>query len=109
MDLWLNQVTNEIGGCNELTSCIIQKISVIQAGTTLSSLSRPKGVLVYGKPGTGKTAIAASIASKVSCSLSSYFLSNSLDKEHSKLPYYILNSPDIFQAGKKPSLCIQKP
>jgi DNA replication protein DnaC len=100
---WFNQVKNEIGGCDELITHIIQKVNVIQTSTTLSTLPRSKGILLYGKPGTGKTVTAITIASKV------YILYGKITRlfdinilllvEYSKLPYYVLNSPDIFQTG----------
>ncbi|KAI7889822.1 P-loop containing nucleoside triphosphate hydrolase protein [Mucor mucedo] len=76
---WLEQVSSEIGGCHELLLHIVQKIKVVQTTTSLSALPRSKGMLLYGKPGTGKTVLAIAVA------------------KYSNLPYYVLNSPDIFQ------------
>ncbi|RCI04718.1 hypothetical protein CU098_000465, partial [Rhizopus stolonifer] len=73
MERWQDQVVSQVGGCSELVHHIIQRISA----ATLSS--RSKGILLYGKPGTGKTALAMAVA------------------KFSNLPYYVLNTPDIFQ------------
>ncbi|CAO3616280.1 unnamed protein product [Mucor hiemalis] len=80
MNNWTQHVINEIGGCDDLVEHIIKKINVVQENTTLSSLPRSKGTLLFGKPGTGKTILAKTIA------------------KYSNIPYFILNSPDIFQA-----------
>ncbi|KAK4515042.1 uncharacterized protein ATC70_002652 [Mucor velutinosus] len=75
MDHWSNQVASDIGGCQPLIEHIIQKVTLSQASHSKGS----KGLILYGKPGTGKTILAKAIA------------------QHSNLPYYILNGPDIFQ------------
>ncbi|KAI9330121.1 P-loop containing nucleoside triphosphate hydrolase protein [Pilaira anomala] len=80
MEEWEERVCNEIGGCKELIQHILKKLNVIQTSTTLSILPRSKGLLLFGKPGTGKTVLATTIA------------------KYSNIPYYILNSSDIFQA-----------
>ncbi|KAL7316006.1 hypothetical protein PS15m_005155 [Mucor circinelloides] len=75
MDHWSIQVTSHIGGCQPLIEHIIQKVALTQ----MSHVKGSKGLILYGKPGTGKTIMAKTIA------------------QHSNLPYYILNGPDIFQ------------
>lgn len=77
---WIENVTNEIGGCRALIERIATKIALNQADLTLSKLPRSKGIILHGKPGVGKTALAAFIS------------------KHSGLPHYILNCSDIFQA-----------
>ncbi|KAI8975691.1 hypothetical protein BDF20DRAFT_880124 [Mycotypha africana] len=79
---WLSQVKEEIGGYDTLIQYIVSRFNV-KYKDPLSSLPRSKGTVLYGKPGTGKTALAISIA------------------KTSSLPYYVLNSPDIFQKGIK--------
>ncbi|KAI8878413.1 AAA-domain-containing protein [Backusella circina FSU 941] len=80
---WLNATSKEIGGNDILLKKIIQKINLLLSASNdkclLQQSSRSKGMLLYGKPGTGKTALAMAIA------------------KYSGLPYYVLNSPDIFQ------------
>ncbi|KAI9471992.1 MAG: P-loop containing nucleoside triphosphate hydrolase protein [Benjaminiella poitrasii] len=80
MESWLDQVKEEIGGYDDLIQHLIDKITLAKNDTSLSRLPRSKGTLLHGLPGTGKTALAISIA------------------KCSKLPYYHLDCPNVFQA-----------
>lgn len=60
---WIENVANEIGGCRSLIESIVSRITLNKADP-LSKLLRSKGVILHGKPGVGKTALATSISSK---------------------------------------------
>ncbi|RCH95460.1 Spermatoproteinsis associated protein 5 [Rhizopus azygosporus] len=77
---WVENVTAEIGGLRDLIKDIVSKISANKIDPC-STLPRSKGIILHGKPGVGKTALAISIS------------------KHSGQPYYMLNSSDIFSTG----------
>lgn len=59
---WVENVTAEIGGFRDLIKDIVNKINANKIDP-LSTLPRSKGVILHGKPGVGKTALAISISS----------------------------------------------
>ncbi|KAI9251726.1 P-loop containing nucleoside triphosphate hydrolase protein [Sporodiniella umbellata] len=77
---WTENVASEIGGYKRDIENILKNIIANQTKPALSTLPRSKGAVLYGKPGSGKTALAVSIT------------------KHSGVPYYVLNCSDIFQA-----------
>jgi hypothetical protein len=63
---WIDKVLKKIGGLDEVISEIIEQIHLF-AITAMSNkckknVKRSKGIILTGKPGTGKTALALSLA-----------------------------------------------
>jgi len=82
---WIELTRQTIGGLDESVIAIINVIhtfiTTIDHETIYSNIPRTKGIVLSGKPGTGKTALALRIA------------------ETSELPYYVVNCPDLFRVG----------
>ncbi|CAG8552905.1 10322_t:CDS:10 [Paraglomus brasilianum] len=80
---WIELTRQTIGGLDESVIAIINVIhtfiTTIDHETIYSNIPRTKGIVLSGKPGTGKTALALRIA------------------ETSELPYYVVNCPDLFR------------
>ncbi|KAL0097019.1 P-loop containing nucleoside triphosphate hydrolase protein [Phycomyces blakesleeanus] len=75
---WIDNVQKSIGGCTNTIQQVVDSIDQLQSVSGKIHLPQSKGVVLCGKPGTGKTALAITIA------------------KESQLPYYIVNSPDMF-------------
>ncbi|ORZ02134.1 P-loop containing nucleoside triphosphate hydrolase protein [Syncephalastrum racemosum] len=82
MEEWIALTERTIGGYSNVLLDIasqIQTLRLFASSQYSSTFRRSSGSVVYGKPGTGKTALALALAA------------------HSQLPYYIINGPDVFQ------------
>lgn len=88
---WIDGIKGVLGGYDDLLSEIVDHLygyledAVISTHQTdtLSCFQTPmKGIMISGRPGTGKSALAVSLA------------------EHSGLPYTVINCPDVFQTSK---------
>ncbi|CAJ0752096.1 13051_t:CDS:10 [Entrophospora sp. SA101] len=87
---WVKDIVNEIGSLDDVVTSIIDQlytfvitaISANNQGSKKKVFKRSKGILLIGKPGTGKTSLALRIA------------------ETSRLPYLIINCPEIFKSDE---------
>ncbi|KAF0447023.1 P-loop containing nucleoside triphosphate hydrolase protein [Gigaspora margarita] len=83
---WLERIVRQIGGLNNVISEIIEQIHtfIVTAlrGKFRRGIKRSKGILLTGRPGTGKTSLALCIA------------------ETSGLPYVAINCPDMFKTDE---------
>ena len=69
MEKWQTNILSQVGGCTDLVRYITTQISLAKKNLSIPSLRCSKGILLHGKPGIGKTALALTVASKVSLSV----------------------------------------
>ncbi|KAG0351575.1 hypothetical protein BG005_008934 [Podila minutissima] len=88
-DQWLHSIQRSIGGYDDILAQMIDHIyGFIQSTLSDDKVKEPcyrvpfKGILISGRPGTGKSALASRLA------------------EYSGLPYGIVNCPDVFQTDQ---------
>jgi len=91
-ELWVSATRKDIGGYDDILEQIVHHMYGFLERALQPSESRKdnscfqapcKGILITGRPGTGKSLLASKLA------------------EHSGLPCTILNCPDVFQTGKR--------
>ncbi|CAG8674691.1 9060_t:CDS:10 [Funneliformis mosseae] len=83
---WIDKVIKKIGGLDEIILEIIEQVHLFVV-TAMSnryrkSVKRSKGILLTGKPGSGKTALALCLS------------------ESSGLPFTVINCSDTFKTGE---------
>ncbi|WKY06272.1 hypothetical protein Q1695_006455 [Nippostrongylus brasiliensis] len=94
---------SDIGGCDELIAEMKDRIILplqISAEADSQLLSPPKGILLYGPPGCGKTLIAKAVARAAGCRFINLQVSNLTDKwygESQKLAAAVFSVAQKFQ------------
>ncbi|PAV56535.1 hypothetical protein WR25_14908 [Diploscapter pachys] len=96
---------SDIGGCDELIDELKDRVILpltIASESTSSLLCPPKGILLYGPPGCGKTLIAKAVARAAGCRFINMQVSNLTDKwygESQKLTAALFSVAQKFQTA----------
>ncbi|PIO58191.1 hypothetical protein TELCIR_20379, partial [Teladorsagia circumcincta] len=94
---------DDIGGCDELIADMKDRIILplqIAAESDSELLCPPKGILLYGPPGCGKTLLAKAVARAAGCRFINLQVSNLTDKwygESQKLAAAVFSVAQKFQ------------